>query len=500
MRSGRGVRARAVSAWRRGAGALTARGRALAVLGVAAVVVGVVLSHRDLLRLGLLLVALPLGGWVVARVPRPSLVVERTVSPEVVAVGDPVSVRLDLHGRGRGRGALLAEDLVPPALRAAPRFVVDRLPAGTSASVRYALRADVRGVHRVGPLRLVSRDPLGLVELPVSTRATDPLVVVPATVHLPPLRLHGGAGGATASDPGTGEDDVVPREYRAGDDRRRVHWRTSARQGELMVRRDERPRRASASVLLDLGAGEVSGPDDGAGHDAFELAVTAAASAAERLALDDVAVRLLTGSPADAGREGGRGRGARLERLAAVAPTTAEPSEPAGDRGGGAGALDAALRRLGGRREDAVVAVVGPRAVPALLAATSGRRAARSVALVVGREDGDDDAEVGAALSALAGAGWGAAGLRVGGAGDDAPDHAPHHALDRAPDRAPDRGRDGDTDGGAQAALGAAWSRAVRAAAPSRRAPSPSAPAAAGRAGAHPGPQPGAQAPAGSPA
>ena len=48
-----------------------------------------------------------------------------------------------------------------------------------------------------------------------------------------------------------GEDDVIPRGYRHGDDLRRVHWRSTARYGELMVRREEQPQRARCTVLLD---------------------------------------------------------------------------------------------------------------------------------------------------------------------------------------------------------------------------------------------------------
>ena len=48
-----------------------------------------------------------------------------------------------------------------------------------------------------------------------------------------------------------GEDDVIPRAYRDGDELRRVHWRSTARYGELMVRREEQRWRNRATVLLD---------------------------------------------------------------------------------------------------------------------------------------------------------------------------------------------------------------------------------------------------------
>jgi len=416
-------------AWAAGPGSLTARGACLAVAGALAGGLGVALGHRDLVRLGVLLLALPLVGWVLARACAPSLVVERTVSPAVVPVGETASVRLDLHGRGRGGRTLLAEDVVPPALRAGPRFVVERLPAGTSASVRYGLVGARRGRHPVGPLRLVVQDPFGLVALPRSTRAVDPLLVVPALQRLSPVRVRGAGVGSSSVDPGAGEDDVVPREYRPGDDRRRVHWRTSARRGELMVRRDEHPRRAGAAVLLDRGAADVGGAD-AIGREAFERAVTAAASAAERLALDGLAVRLLVGAPGDAVRADARGRPARLGRLALVEPEVPGAPAPAGTplaastaRPDGAvraeepgSALAAALEALRGHREDVLVAVCGPGAAQALADAAARHR----VALVVARGDGGPhDAAVAQAVRALHRAGWGAAAL---GPADDLAD------------------------------------------------------------------------------
>ncbi|WP_298989460.1 DUF58 domain-containing protein [uncultured Pseudokineococcus sp.] len=441
--------ARARASW----GALTARGAALTATGVVAAALGVALGHRDLVRLAVLLLVLPLAAWVGARAASPSLVVDRAVSPGVVPVGGSASVRLDLHGRGRGGRTLLAEDLVPPALRASPRFVVEALPEGTSASVRYALRGERRGRHPVGPLRLVVQDPFGLVAVTRSTTAVDPLLVVPALVPLAPVAVRGDSAGASSVDPGAGEDDVVPREYRPGDDRRRVHWRTSARRGELMVRRDERPRRAGASVLLDRRAGAVTGADDARGVAAFERAVAAAASAAERLARDGLAVRLLLGGPGDAVRADARGRAARLERLALVTPEAAAGTTPqaAAERadeagapdpgrpgGGGRGedAAEAAVKELRGRREDLLVVVCGPREARALAAAPARRR----LALVVARGDegagtgasgGEEPArssparsgaagtgtaeagadQVGDAVRALRAAGWGAARL-----------------------------------------------------------------------------------------
>ena len=424
----------------------TARGALLAALGPAVCLAGVLVGQRDLVRLGALLVVLLLVALAAASFPRPALVVDRVVGPTVVPLGGRASVRVDLRGTGRGvlgrpGRRLLAEDVVPSALRPAARFVVAPLPPGSTASVRYAVPGTVRGRHEVGPLRLAARDPFGLVVRTRSTRAVDVLLVVPAVVPLPAPARRGAGTGGVAALPSPGEDDVVLRDYRPGDDRRRVHWRASARRGELVVRREDAPRRAGAVVVLDPAAGAVLGPDDTSGLDAFERAVTAVASTAEALAAEGLAVRLVT---ADEGRDpapaGTRGRPARLERLAVVQPGSLHPHP----RSPVEGETERLLRRSAPREDERVLVVVtGPADVADHVRAPGrdGRTGLR-VVLVVAREgapgrltdvpDGvedparrstdvaaptgaDDHASAVAAAAAARAAGWGAAVLAPDG-------------------------------------------------------------------------------------
>ena len=79
------------------------------------------------------------------------------------------------------------------------------------------------------------------------------------------------------------QDDVLVREYRQGDDLRRVHWRSTARWGELMVRREEQPWDPSASVAARLPEAAHAGRGM---HSSLEWAVSAAASIAIHF-LDD---------------------------------------------------------------------------------------------------------------------------------------------------------------------------------------------------------------------
>jgi len=275
---------------------LTTRGRSFLAAGGAAAACALVLGQRDLLRVAVLLAALPLGCAIMLARARYRLSLTRTIAPPRVTVGSTARVRLELQNLARAATRpLLAEDRVPFALGAPPRFVLDRLAGGRSSAVTYSLRSEVRGRYAIGPLRLRLTDPLGMCELTRSFTAADTLMVVPRVWPLGPVSAGGmwaAAGESLArSAAASGEDDVATREYREGDDLRRVHWRSTARRGELMVRREEQPRQMRASVLLDCRADGHRGEGPAS---SFEWAVSAAASAAVHLADRGYAVRVLT--------------------------------------------------------------------------------------------------------------------------------------------------------------------------------------------------------------
>ncbi len=158
----------------------------------------------------------------------------------------------------RPGGLWVLTEQVPADLGPSPRFVVDRLPGGATTTFGYRVHGERRGRHALGPLRLRLVDPFGLVERSAIGTDSATLLVVP---RVRPLGTDGPAGGHGGGGEGSrrtiavhGEDDVSTREYRHGDDLRKVHWRATARTGELMVRLEERPWRAQATLLLDTRA------------------------------------------------------------------------------------------------------------------------------------------------------------------------------------------------------------------------------------------------------
>ncbi|UGQ10051.1 DUF58 domain-containing protein [Yinghuangia sp. ASG 101] len=259
---------------------LTTRGRSFLAAGIAAAMCAVVLGQRDLLRVGFLLAAMPLVAVLVVARTRHLVTSTRLLEPGRVAAGAEAQVRLRVDNVSRiPTGLLMLEDHVPYVLGSRPRFVLDRIEPHGHRQVAYRVRSDLRGKFTVGPLRLRLADPFGMCELTRSFAARDLLVVTPVVQQLPAVDLGGewtGYGDGNArSLAAAGEEDVVPREYRHGDDVRRVHWRSTARRGELMVRREEQSWQNQATLLLDTRptAHRGEGPSS-----SFEWAVSAAAS------------------------------------------------------------------------------------------------------------------------------------------------------------------------------------------------------------------------------
>ncbi|MFC4787321.1 DUF58 domain-containing protein [Nocardioides sp. MAHUQ-72] len=304
---------------------LTVRGRAFLAAGITAIVCAVLLGQSALTRVGVLVLALPLvTAFLIAR-SRYKLALVRTVTPQLVAAGQPARVSLTLTNEGRTpSGVLLLEDHVPYVLGTRPRFVLHGIGQGWHRQVSYQVRSDVRGRFDIGPMTVRVSDPFGLVELGRSFRTTVPLTVTPRTVPLPGIPLGGAWTGSGDNRPrafATGSaEDVTVREYRRGDDLRRVHWRSSARVGELMVRREEQPWQSRATLFLDnrlrahRGQGIAS---------SLEAAVSAAASVAVHLSQRGFTVRLVTATgeePSSAWhfRDADLNTGPLLEALAVV--------------------------------------------------------------------------------------------------------------------------------------------------------------------------------------
>jgi uncharacterized protein (DUF58 family) len=385
---------------------LTTRGRCFLAAGIAASITSLLLGQGDLLRVAILLAALPLVSAAVVTRTRYRLACTRRVEPARIAAGDETRVVLRFENVSRlPTGLLLLEDRLPYVLGSRPRFMLDRVEPRGSRTVDYPVRAEVRGRYVVGPLTIRLTDPFGMCELVRSFNARDTLVVTPVVQRLPAVALGGDWAGSgdsrSRSVAAAGEDDVATREYRHGDDLRRVHWKSTARYGEIMVRREEQPWESHCTLLLDTRATAHRGEGPAS---SFEWAVSAAASIggyASRAGytvdlITDAGTRLAGTALADAGDQ----EGALLDALAAIEPTGVVTMQSPSKLGNADGLIVAVLGSLSVDEAEALIRAHhrGGSSVAVLIDVVTWRSAKSARAVL--------DHDVNAAAEVFRAAGW----------------------------------------------------------------------------------------------
>jgi uncharacterized protein (DUF58 family) len=277
----------------------TTRASCLVAAGVTAVLCGLLLGEVDLVRAGVLAAAVPCVAALMVQRSRVRIANRRSVEPTRASAGEAVTIHLVITNRSvLHTGTLMLEDQLPDRLVGRARFVLDPLGSHEARTVSYRMPSLGRGRYRVGPLQIRLSDPFRMIDLTRSFTATSEFVVAPVIDALPavsPPRSDDVGDNVGSHSIGThGADDQSTREYRIGDDLRKIHWRSSARTGALMVRQEERPWRGQSSVLLDLRAGAhasappdsiPAGPQDLRLTSSLEWAVSAAASIGSHILL-----------------------------------------------------------------------------------------------------------------------------------------------------------------------------------------------------------------------
>ena len=238
----------------------TTRGRCLLAAGLTALVCGLLFGSVDLARAGTLVLAAPIVAALVVNRSQLTIASRRSVTPPRSTLGTDVSVALTVTNRSvLPTGPLMLEDRLPVQITGRARFSLDGLSGRESRSVAYRLPRLGRGRYSAGPLRMRLTDPFGLIDTARSFTATSSFVVAPVVDALPqaqpPYSVDVGENAGSHSIGSHGADDASTREYRHGDDLRKIHWRSTARIGTLMVRHEERPWQGHATLVLDLRAG-----------------------------------------------------------------------------------------------------------------------------------------------------------------------------------------------------------------------------------------------------
>ncbi|MHB9007908.1 MAG: DUF58 domain-containing protein [Limisphaerales bacterium] len=277
--------------------------------------------------------------------------IERQV-PRFVTAGDPFQLRVRIHNRfprsqrgleyledvrdtpasvaefaarlrpGRGNRSFRMESSLPPirAPRTRPT-PLPLLPAQGSVEAIVEIVAFRRGPLVLAGGLVARSDPFGLFRAFSRTAAPHTVLVLPRRYPLPPLTLPGQTqyqrgGVALAAGVGESEEFVALREYRRGDSLRRVHWRSTARRGELTVKEFQDEYFVRHALVLDTFC-------EASRDAAFEEAVAVAASFACTVPDQESLLDLMFVGPQTVCVTSGRGVGhaqQMLEVLAAVKP------------------------------------------------------------------------------------------------------------------------------------------------------------------------------------
>lgn len=272
VRSGRGIAATLRAVVARVGSVVTPLGWAMLVVVVLALPWGYLLGWPELVAVafsGLVIIAVA----VVYLVGRSAFTITLAIPHSRVVVGEPavgrVSVANPSHHRVFGVkaevpvGAGLAEIALPG------------LAAGAGFDHEFAIPTNRRGMLPVGPVRTIRADPLGLVRRELAWTDVGELYVHPRTIAIPSTStgmIRDLEGNPTRDLTSSDVSFHALREYAHGDERRNIHWKSTAKTGTYMVRQFEETRRSHLVIALSLATGDYASDEE------FEMAVSVAGS------------------------------------------------------------------------------------------------------------------------------------------------------------------------------------------------------------------------------
>jgi uncharacterized protein (DUF58 family) len=280
VRLGRRLRTIAGAVGGRVATVVTALGWCMVVLVPLAFVFGYTLGWLELVAVAyagcvlLAVAALYLFGRnpfsITLDVPRSRVVVGEAATGRIVAT-NPTRRRLL---------GVKTEVPVGPGLA---EFAMPSLPRGGSFRDEFAIPTTHRGVLTVGPVRTVRADPIGLVRRELVWTDTVEVFIHPRTIGVPSTStgfIHDLEGNPTKDLSNSDVSFHALREYVPGDERRYIHWKSTAKTGTYMVRQFEETRRSHLVIALSLATSDYASDDE------FEMAVSVAGSLGVRAIRD----------------------------------------------------------------------------------------------------------------------------------------------------------------------------------------------------------------------
>ena len=232
--------------------------------GLFCLIVATVVNIAYLFIMATVLLSLPVAGYIIG-----SIILKKcTVSREarvVTTQGEKVFLTIRIK---------TSLGILPPGL-----IVQDNLPEWIeiesnsgyetaweqNVEIFVTLKAEKRGRYQLGPSELIAMDPLGMLKIRRQVPGVTELIVYPKSI---PFRIGRLAGGNREFDNPYNQGKLAPRgdfagvrEYRQGDELKRIHWKTTARTQQLAVMEFEDSTTGSIVVMLDLSKGNDYGAE-----------------------------------------------------------------------------------------------------------------------------------------------------------------------------------------------------------------------------------------------
>jgi uncharacterized protein (DUF58 family) len=206
-----------------------------------------------------------------------------------VVVGDQAAIQLTVTNPTRRRLGRVRVEV--PVGRAVADFPIPGLAVGARFEEVFTMTGTHRGVVPIGPVRTIRADPIGIVRRERRWDERVDLFVHPRTISIPSIST-----GFVRDLEGIATNELTAsdlsfhslREYVPGDERRAIHWKSTARTGQYMVRQFEETRRSHLLIALALS------PHEFATDDEFEMAVSVAGSLGARAIADGRDVSVVT--------------------------------------------------------------------------------------------------------------------------------------------------------------------------------------------------------------
>jgi uncharacterized protein (DUF58 family) len=227
--------------------------------GVLVVLVGWLLQAPALVFAGTTLVVLIVAVTVSLLFRTADVRVARRFSPDRGVAGWSAVETVSVLPRGsRTSGTVRVREQLPFGRLTDSEAAAVLLVPGRASSAVFRHHDLPRGRHRIGPLHVDLVESYGVARRRVVADGAAEFVVVPEVVEVGLGResraLGDGSRRQREHSLAGGDDDPVTREYRRGDPMRRVHWKATARHGELMVRQEEQHGLPSARVVIAVAA------------------------------------------------------------------------------------------------------------------------------------------------------------------------------------------------------------------------------------------------------